>query len=196
MEPLAGPAAWGRLAVVELLIEFGADVNALRPFAYWQTWWKLVDPWRALVGGSAGVYLPDITTRAFVGDDPDDGVMYFGTTDVHARGTVLVAADDDLELDLIAGSAGGAGTVGIGASGSVNVVTKKTEAFIGSGARVTGDAMQPTGVDAHTGQFVVSYQSVPALNGGGSITFDPHAATVPDTITRSQGSWTSDGKYA
>lgn len=35
----------------------GADVNALRPFAYWQTWWKLVDPWRALVGGSAGVYL-------------------------------------------------------------------------------------------------------------------------------------------
>lgn len=36
---------------------FGADVNALRPFAFWPTWWKLVDPWRALVGGSAGVYL-------------------------------------------------------------------------------------------------------------------------------------------
>ena len=145
------------------------------------------------VMGSAGVYLPDITTRAFVGDDPDDGVTYIGTTDVHAHGTVLIAADDDLELDLIAGSAGGAGTVGIGASGGVNVVTKKTEAFIGPAARVTGDAMRPTGLDVHTGQFVVSYQSVPALSSGGSITFDPHATTQPDTITRSQGSWTSDG---
>ena len=68
------------------------------------------------VMGSAGVYLPDITTRAFIGDDPDDGLTVPGTTDVHAQGTVLVAADDHLELDLIAGSAGGAGSVGIGAS--------------------------------------------------------------------------------
>ncbi len=36
---------------------YGADVNALRPFDFWPTWWKLVNPWRALVGDSAGVYL-------------------------------------------------------------------------------------------------------------------------------------------
>jgi hypothetical protein len=36
---------------------FGADVNALRPFDFWPTWWKLVDPYRALVGDSAGIYL-------------------------------------------------------------------------------------------------------------------------------------------
>jgi hypothetical protein len=36
---------------------FGADVNALRPFPFWPTWWKLVDPVRALFGDAAGVYL-------------------------------------------------------------------------------------------------------------------------------------------
>lgn len=36
---------------------FGADVNALRPFSFWPTWWKLVDPVRALFGDAAGVYL-------------------------------------------------------------------------------------------------------------------------------------------
>lgn len=36
---------------------FGADVNALRPFDFWPTWFKLVDPYRALVGDTAGIYL-------------------------------------------------------------------------------------------------------------------------------------------
>lgn len=36
---------------------FGADVNALRPFDFWPTWAKLVDPYRALVGDTAGIYL-------------------------------------------------------------------------------------------------------------------------------------------
>jgi hypothetical protein len=36
---------------------FGADANALRPFDLWPTWWKLVDPVRALFGDAAGIYL-------------------------------------------------------------------------------------------------------------------------------------------
>ncbi len=36
---------------------FGADVNALRPFDFWPTWGRLVDPYRALVGDTAGIYL-------------------------------------------------------------------------------------------------------------------------------------------
>lgn len=36
---------------------FGADVNALHPFGLWPTWFKLVDPYRALVGDTAGIYL-------------------------------------------------------------------------------------------------------------------------------------------
>ncbi len=36
---------------------FGADLNALRPFSLWPTWWQLVNPFRALIGDTAGVYL-------------------------------------------------------------------------------------------------------------------------------------------
>jgi len=36
---------------------FGTDINALRPFDLWPTWWKLVDPYRALFGDTAGIYL-------------------------------------------------------------------------------------------------------------------------------------------
>ncbi len=36
---------------------FGPDINALQPFPFWPTWWKLVDPWRAVVGDTAGIYL-------------------------------------------------------------------------------------------------------------------------------------------
>jgi len=35
----------------------GADLNALRPFSLWPTWWQLVNPYRALIGDTAGIYL-------------------------------------------------------------------------------------------------------------------------------------------
>jgi hypothetical protein len=35
----------------------GPDLNALRPFSLWPTWWQLVNPYRALIGDSAGIYL-------------------------------------------------------------------------------------------------------------------------------------------
>ncbi|MBU4404225.1 MAG: sphingomyelin synthase family protein [Candidatus Aminicenantes bacterium] len=35
----------------------GSDLNALRPFSLWTTWWQLVNPYRALIGDTAGVYL-------------------------------------------------------------------------------------------------------------------------------------------
>jgi hypothetical protein len=36
---------------------YGADHNALHPFSLWPTWWQLVNPYRALVGDTAGIYL-------------------------------------------------------------------------------------------------------------------------------------------
>jgi hypothetical protein len=33
------------------------DINALRPFTLWPTWWKLVNPYQALVGNTAGIFL-------------------------------------------------------------------------------------------------------------------------------------------
>jgi len=35
----------------------GADLNAMRPFSLWTTWWQLVNPYRALIGDTAGIYL-------------------------------------------------------------------------------------------------------------------------------------------
>ena len=36
---------------------YGPDVNALAPFPLWETWLKVVNPFSALVGDSAGAYL-------------------------------------------------------------------------------------------------------------------------------------------
>jgi hypothetical protein len=36
---------------------FGTDLNALHPFSLWPTWWQLINPYRALVGDTAGIYL-------------------------------------------------------------------------------------------------------------------------------------------
>jgi hypothetical protein len=33
------------------------DINALRPFALWPTWWRLVNPYQALVRDTAGIFL-------------------------------------------------------------------------------------------------------------------------------------------
>jgi hypothetical protein len=36
---------------------FGTDLNAQHPFSLWPTWWQLVNPFRALIGDTAGIYL-------------------------------------------------------------------------------------------------------------------------------------------
>ncbi|MBN2400372.1 MAG: phosphatase PAP2 family protein [Candidatus Aminicenantes bacterium] len=33
------------------------DINAQQPFDLWPTWWRLVNPYQALVGDTAGIYL-------------------------------------------------------------------------------------------------------------------------------------------
>ncbi|KPK01382.1 MAG: hypothetical protein AMK71_05800, partial [Nitrospira bacterium SG8_35_4] len=108
------------------------------------------------VAGSAGVDVMDISTRAFIGDDPTDVVALSGNTNVHAHGSVVVSAEDDTEVDIIAGNISGAGTVSIGASAAVPVINKKTEAFIGSTGRVTGEGKTPA-LDVNTGAFNITY---------------------------------------
>jgi hypothetical protein len=106
------------------------------------------------IAGSAGVYVLNITTRAFIGDDPADLIALTGSTTVRAGGSVLVSAADDTEADIIAGNIAGAGTAGIGISGAVAVVTKNTQAFLGPNADVTGEGAGD-GVLAHTGEFTI-----------------------------------------
>ena len=45
------------------------------------------------MGVNAGVHVLNITTRAFIGNDPDAPSLA-GAGDVHALGTVRIAADD------------------------------------------------------------------------------------------------------
>src|SRR5260221_12759183 len=72
------------------------------------------------VGGSAGVgvnasvHVLDLTTRAFIGDDPDEAATSAGAGDVHALGTIRIAADDQSELDKVVANI----AVGGGAEGS------------------------------------------------------------------------------
>ena len=113
------------------------------------------------VGGSAGVgvnasvHVLDLKTRAFIGDDAG-GLASMGAGDVHALGTVRIAADDSTEMDKVVATVAVGGSAGVGAAATVSVIDKTTEAFIGNGASVTGDG-QGAGLAAATGAFGVTF---------------------------------------
>jgi hypothetical protein len=134
------------------------------------------------VGGSAGVgvnasvHVLNLTTRAFIGDDPFDATASAGGGNVHAGGTVRIAADDRTEMDKVVATVAVGGSAGVGAAATVSVVTKKTEAFIGAGASVTGDG-KGAGLGSATGAFAVNFVADPAAV---EVTFD---ATGVNTTT-------------
>jgi RTX calcium-binding nonapeptide repeat (4 copies) len=66
-------------------------------------------------------------THAFIGDNAV----------VNAGGNVLVTANDDTDIDVVAGQAGlGGSVIGAGASIATTAIVKDTQAFIGQGATV------------------------------------------------------------
>ena len=117
------------------------------------------------VGVNASVHVLDLTTRAFIGDDPDSVPASLGAGNVHAGGTVRIAADDRTELDKFVATVAVGGSAGVGAAATVTVITKNTEAFIGNGASVTGDG-KTDGLDAATGAFEIAFQASPAGTDG------------------------------
>ncbi|NNU43173.1 beta strand repeat-containing protein [Ramlibacter montanisoli] len=114
------------------------------------------------VGGSAGVgvnasvHVLNMTTRAYIGDLPDSGPASLGAGDVHAGGTVRIAADDVTEMDKVVATVAVGGSAGVGAAATVSVVNKNTQAFIGQGAKVTGDG-NTAGLSVNTGTFNESF---------------------------------------
>jgi hypothetical protein len=154
------------------------------------------------VAGSAGVYTLDNTTRAFIGDDPEDAVTSTAAANVHAVGNVLVAADNQTELDVIAGNVAGGGSVAVGASAAVTVVDKKTTAFLGTNANVTADAQRGT-IVARTGEFTPAYvadagtQTSPnPTSTGNEINPDAFDVTAPGMQLRDSANtdFTGDGQ--
>ena len=109
------------------------------------------------VGGTAGVAVNatvsvyNITTTATIGDGGTIGTF----AQVDADGTVRVAADEMLTLNIIAGNVAVGGTAGVGVAASVPVLTKTTTAKIGSYAQVTGKG-NGGGLTVETGQYTVT----------------------------------------
>ena len=82
----------------------------------------------ASFGGTAAV---TVNAAVPVLDDQHERHIGSGAT-VNADGSVRVAADEKLKLDVIAGNISGGGTAAVGASVAVPIVHKETHAFIGT----------------------------------------------------------------
>jgi hypothetical protein len=130
------------------------------------------------VGIDAGVHVFSLQTRAFIGDDPNAPANK-GAGNVLAVGSVAIAANDASDINEIVGVFA-AGAVGVAAGAGVNVFTKDTEAFIGAGARVTGQGNDPS-ITVDTGQIGVSY-------GATTSSFTPTSQTGNQGINASSSS--------
>ena len=97
---------------------------------------------RAGVGGAVSTYTLTLTTRAAIG----------AGSRVTADGSIVVAADDATEVDMLAGNAAIGGSAGVGASAGVVVINKTTEATVGTGAELTARGLRG-GLAAPTGGF-------------------------------------------
>lgn len=128
------------------------------------------------VGVNAGVHVFDLRTRAFIGDDPDDAVASSGAGDVHAGGSVIIAADGKTDIDEVVGVLA-AGTVGVAAGAGVTVSSKQTQAFIGKGARVTADG-NLAGRRVTTGRIDIGTDTTAPTLSPNSNTFNPSAVNV------------------
>ena len=107
------------------------------------------------VSVNAGVHVLNVTTDAHIGDDPAAPSLA-GAGDVHARGTVRIEADESTTINKVAAAAAVGGTVGVGAAATVTVIDKHTRAYVGAGAKVTGDG-HGSGLLAATGGYAVGY---------------------------------------
>src|SRR5262249_12262433 len=93
------------------------------------------------VFGTGGADILTLTTQAALGADPRVVAIPTNGAHVHATGNVLVAADANDTLNILAGNGGAAGTTSIGAATAIPILTKTTQAFIGARASVTADGV-------------------------------------------------------
>ncbi len=140
----------------------------------------------ASVVADAGVHVLDITTRAWIGDDPRDAIATSGPGSYTATGSMNVAADDRTEIDKVVGVAAGAAYAGVGAAAGVSTSTKLTEAFIGSGAVVNAYG-QGAPLTVRTGEFGLSTigasPNTPGIEPGSvSITSSPSSLSASGEV--------------
>src|SRR5262249_41934989 len=120
----------------------------------------------------------DNTTLAYIaGTDSDTG-----RTHVSTDGSIQVSAVDNTKALMVGGSISGAGSVAVGASAAVPIVTKTTESFIGSTIIFAGaNALEHIGSGGHAD--VVAR----AKSGKSSITVYTGEFTLPATLPQNAG---------
>ncbi|MEL6105485.1 MAG: right-handed parallel beta-helix repeat-containing protein, partial [Planctomycetota bacterium] len=122
----------------------------------------------------------NLTTRAFVGDDPTDATPSAGPGDIDVRGSMNVAADDRVEIDKVVGVLAVAAYAGIGAAAGVSTVDKTTEAFVGNNADVTVLGLSPLTVK--TGEINISHTATgaatPGIEANGDVSLDSDSGTL------------------
>ena len=96
------------------------------------------------VAVTAGVSVLDLTTKAWVGT----------SAAIEADGTVVVSAEDKTAGDVISGNIAIGTAAGIGIAAGIGVINKTTEAYIGTGANVTGRGNSAETVN--TGAIVIN----------------------------------------
>ncbi len=113
----------------------------------------------SVMGALAG-YSVHVTTQAVLGDDPTDALTPTVATTAHARGSVLVQANEQNEMDFISGGAGISGGTAVGGAASVASIHKRTEALIAELAEVNADGLDSIpAVSARNGQFSISFSN-------------------------------------
>jgi WD40 repeat protein len=122
---------------------------------------------------TAGVTVLDLTTRAYIGSNAI----------VTSDGNVVVQALDDTTVDQISANVSGAGTGAVGVAAGIGVMTKTTEAYIGSGAQVTAlAAAGKAGIAAYTGEFVDALAFVGLGVSSSVITISGHGLMTGDEV--------------
>jgi hypothetical protein len=102
----------------------------------------------AAIVGAAGVYVINVTTRAYIGSSSGG--------EVDAGGSVEVAAREALDLLMVSGGISASSAVSAGAAAGIPIITKTTEAYIGADCKVNAEGLG-NAIDADTGQFSAIY---------------------------------------
>ena len=129
----------------------------------------------------AAVHVLDVTTMAYIGDDPSDGTPSAGPGDIHAGGTIVIAADEWTEMDNVVGAAAGGVYTGAATAAGIAVVDKQTQAFVGAGQMIRADG-NTAGREVRTGQFDITYENeslgTPGVEAQGGISIDSDSGTL------------------
>ncbi len=117
----------------------------------------------ASVSVDASVHVLDVTTKAYIAnkEDPNDTLA-----SIHAVGNIVIAADDQTQIDKVVGVFSGGSGAAIAAGAAVSTIDKSTEAFVGNGVKVTAEG-DTNGTVVRTGRFSASYDPNQNVNTGG-----------------------------